>query len=242
MEFFRILDRVDSTNNYAMAAIHEGMAKHGMAWFAREQQAGKGQRGKQWHSLPGQNITMSIVLEPPVLFHSRSFLFNAMVAVACHDFFSRYINQDLKIKWPNDLYVRDRKAGGILIENIYQGKTWKWAVVGTGININQLEFPELQNRATSIGKETGIFYDVTVVAENLYEKILEDCTEASTGFRGKIMEAYNQHLFRAGEKVKLRKQNMVFETTILGVNDTGQLLTTDTIERSFEFGEVEWVL
>src|SRR6185295_3982950 len=107
IEFFRILDSVDSTNNYAMAALHAGMAKHGMAWYAKDQNAGKGQRGKQWISEPGENIIMSVVFEPPALFSSRSFLFNAVIANTCHAFLNRYIKNEVKIKWPNDIFLRD---------------------------------------------------------------------------------------------------------------------------------------
>ena len=62
--FFNILNTVDSTNNYAMAKVHAGMAAHGMAWFAKEQTTGKGQRGKSWISEKGKNIALSLVLEP----------------------------------------------------------------------------------------------------------------------------------------------------------------------------------
>ena len=135
--FFTILDTVDSTNNYAMARIDDGLAKHGMVWFANEQTAGKGQRGKEWASEKGKNIAMSLVLSPEQLKLTSQFHLSAAVALACFEFLSGYIDGEAKIKWPNDLFWRDRKAGGILIENKLQGKTWKWAVVGIGININQ---------------------------------------------------------------------------------------------------------
>src|SRR6478672_3382072 len=106
-EFFRILDSVGSTNNYAMAEIHAGMASHGMAWFAKEQIAGKGQRGKKWTSQPGENITMSIVIEPGAFFSSQSFLFNMAISNACYDFLNSYCKNEIKIKWPNDIYFRD---------------------------------------------------------------------------------------------------------------------------------------
>ena len=65
--FFKILDTVDSTNNYAMTRVQAGMASHGMVWFAHEQSAGKGQRGKGWETQPGKNIAMSLVLQPEFL-------------------------------------------------------------------------------------------------------------------------------------------------------------------------------
>lgn len=242
IEFFRILDRVDSTNNYAMAAVHAGMAKHGMAWFAREQLSGKGQRGKNWVSMPGENIIMSLVLEPPALFSGRPFPFNAVVSNCCHTFLSTYIKKEIRIKWPNDIYLRDRKAGGILIENTFQGIKWKWAVVGIGINVNQVEFPENIQNPISMKLETGKTYDVIRLARELYDLILRSISEINENSLPDIIRKYNNQLFMVNQKVRLRRQNVVFETTIDAVNEQGQLLTSDTIPRQFEFGEVEWIL
>jgi BirA family transcriptional regulator, biotin operon repressor / biotin---[acetyl-CoA-carboxylase] ligase len=242
IEFFRILDRVDSTNNYAMAAVHAGLAKHGMAWFARDQHSGKGQRGKEWISRPGENIIMSMVFEPPALFLSRSFLFNAVVSNCCHTFLSRHIKNEIKIKWPNDIYLRDRKAGGILIENIYLGQTWKWAVVGIGINVNQVNFPGDIKNAVSMKQVTAENYDTIALAKELHEMILAAISNIDHSSLPGIIKTYNGHLYLANEKVRLRKQNVVFETTIKGVNEQGQLLTTDNIPRQFDFGEIEWIL
>ena len=241
-EFFHILDTVDSTNNYAMAALHAGMAKHGMAWFAKEQTAGKGQRGRAWVSEPNENIILSIAIEPLAVFSSLPFLFNAVVSNSCYNFLYNYINDNVKIKWPNDLYCRDRKTGGILIENIYQGSSWKWAVVGIGINVNQTIFPGAMQEPISIKMITGKNYDSEKLARELYEIILHSFSIPGDLSFPKIIKSYNDQLFRINEQVKLRKKNIVFETTITGVNEYGQLLTVDTIPRHFEFGEVEWVI
>lgn len=242
MEFFRILDRVDSTNNYAMAAIHAGLAKHGMAWFAKDQHLGKGQRGKDWLSQPGENIILSMAFEPPMFFSSRSFLFNAVISNTCHAFLSRHIKKsEVKIKWPNDIYLRDRKAGGILIENIFQGTSWKWAVVGIGINVNQIDFPGGAKNPVSMKQETGEDYDAIGLAKELHEMIMGAISGIGHSTLSEIIKTYNNNLYLANKKVRLRKQNVVFETTVTGVSEHGQLLTTDKIPRQFEFGEVEWV-
>ena len=111
------LQSVDSTNNYARQQIHEGLACHGMAVFAHEQHAGKGQRTKSWTSQKSANITLSLLLEAPKLQLTEQFQLSACMAVAIRDFFSKYAGE-AKIKWPNDLYWQDRKAGGVLIENV----------------------------------------------------------------------------------------------------------------------------
>ena len=238
--FFTILDTVDSTNNYAMATINDGLAKHGMAWFANEQTAGKGQRGKDWKSEKGKNIAMSLVLEPEKLKISSQFHLSAVVALACFEFLSGYIDGETKIKWPNDLFWRDRKAGGVLIENKMQGKTWKWAVVGSGININQIFFDKNLLNAVSLKQITGRTFNVVDLANELQRLLMLRLSEQTD--LEKILKQYNQHLYKINELVTLRKKGIKFDTVIKEVSAQGKLITVDAIEKEFDFGEVEWVL
>ena len=240
--FFTILDRVDSTNNYAMEQVHAGLASNGMAWFAKEQTTGKGQRGKTWESEPGSNIALSLVLEPHHLNATHQFYLVAAVALACVEFFSKYAGEQTKIKWPNDLYWRDRKAGGILIENVFKGSEWKYAVVGIGININQANFSPILKNPVSLKQITGKDLDTLALAKELYELLMKRTAALEPGSFEDIMKTYNLHLYAANKKVKLKKDNAVFETEVKGVNVNGQLLTMDVVERNFNFGEVEWLL
>lgn len=100
-----------------MAQATAGHASHGTAYFALQQTAGKGQRGKIWHTTPGENIMMSVVIQPEPLKTSQQFLLSAAIALGCYDFFKNYAGEETSIKWPNDIYWRDRKAAGILIES-----------------------------------------------------------------------------------------------------------------------------
>ena len=238
--FFTILDTVDSTNNYAMATIDDGLAKHGMVWFANEQTAGKGQRGKKWNSEKGKNIAISLVLEPEKMKISNPFHLNAVVALACFEFLSGYIDSETKIKWPNDLFWRDRKAGGILIENKLQGKIWKWAVVGIGFNINQTFFDKSLQNAVSLKQITGKTFNTIDLAQKLQALLMKKLGEASS--QQEILQQYNQHLYKKYELVTLRKGITRFDTMITEVSAQGKLVTVDAIEREFDFGEVEWVL
>lgn len=117
MPFIELLS-IDSTNNYALTQIHAGLTRHGTAFFAHEQVAGKGQRGKTWTAPKDSSLIVSIVIDPQPLQVTQQFQFNACVAVSVCEFFGYYAGNDTSIKWPNDLYWYDRKAGGILIENI----------------------------------------------------------------------------------------------------------------------------
>src|SRR5437588_414140 len=137
---FIILDSAESTNNYAMAQVHAGLAEHGKAWFTADQTHGKGRRGRHWEMQKNKSIALSIIVDTEFLPIYRQFELSVAAALGCYDLFSKYAGDDTKIKWPNDLYWNDRKAGGILIENVIMGNEWKWSVIGIGININQTEF------------------------------------------------------------------------------------------------------
>ena len=240
--FFKILDSVDSTNNYAMAMVREGMAKHGMAIVTKEQTAGKGQRGKSWHAQPGQNIAMSLILKTDNLRADQQFYLSMLVALAANDFLKKYAGKETAIKWPNDLYWRDRKAGGILIETVFKGTSWKWAVIGIGFNVNQTRFPKALPNPVSLKQITERDYNVIELAEILYAFVMKRIGTIATKPADKIAKEYNNNLYKLNETVKLKKASAVFKTTIKGVSLLGQLHTTDTMERHFDFGEVDWVL
>ena len=238
---FSILDSVDSTNNYAMAIVHEGLARHGMAWFAHEQTAGKGQRGKKWQTGKGQNIALSIVLEPTGLKIQEQFKISVAVSLACFDFLKGLCTEEIFIKWPNDIYMRDRKAGGILIENLIQGNNWKYAVAGIGININQTVFDKEANNPTSLKNITDKNYNTVELAKSLYEKVMLRIIDLKKKSFADLLKEYNSHLYKLNTSVKLKKETVIFETMIRGVSKEGKLLTTDIIDNEFDFGEVEWV-
>jgi BirA family biotin operon repressor/biotin-[acetyl-CoA-carboxylase] ligase len=241
-EPFTEFSSVDSTNNYAMAFVQNEGGTHGMAWFAHEQTAGKGQRGKAWSMLRGQNIMLSVLLDASWLTVSGQFSLSMAVALGVYDFFAAHAGDETKIKWPNDLYWRDRKAGGILIENQLKGNIWQWAVAGMGININQVTFEGLQN-AVSLKQITGKTFDTLAMARTLCSCLekryrqLQNPQQAVT-----LLEEYNAILFRKGEKVRLKKENQVFECVIDHVDQFGQLHVQHPVFEIFTHGEVQWML
>jgi len=225
-----------------MDKVHAGLANHGMAWFANEQTAGKGQRGKTWKTEKGKNIAMSLVLQPERFNAGPQFYLSAAVALACFDFFSAHAGNETKIKWPNDLYWRDRKAGGILIENVYHGKAWKWTVVGTGININQTEFDATLHNPVSLKQITGKEFDAIALAKELYDGLMKNISLLHTGRADEVLERYNSYLYKKNQKVVLIEKGEKIETVIKAVSAEGRLVTSGIAEREFDFGEVEWVL
>ncbi len=249
---FNVLQSVDSTNNYAMAKVHAGMAKHGDSYFSMQQTNGKGQRGKHWVGGKDENIAISIVIEPALLSLSQQFKLSAAVALGTFNFFSAHAGDETSIKWPNDIYWRDRKAAGILIENVIGSKSqqypeqhtmiWKYAVAGIGVNINQSQFDAALINPVSLKQITGKHFDCTELAQNLQQKVLAEVENVLNGSFEKTLQQYNEHLFKKGYRVQLKKDSVLFETTIQSVNDAGQLLTTDVIDNHFDFGTIEWVL
>ena len=241
-ELFSILDCVDSTNNYAMGQVHAGLARHGQAWFAKEQTAGKGQRGKQWESRRGENITISIVFMPTGLRPDQLFTLSVAVSLGCFDFFTAAAGNKTSIKWPNDIFWGDRKAGGILIENIIQGNSWKYAVIGIGININQIEFNPGTTNATSLKQITHKDHDTVALAKKLYASVMKRIEEMNTDSFSSLLQEYNLHLYKLNSLVTLKKAGVIFKAEITGVKDNGKLLTAGVSDNEFDFGEVEWLL
>jgi BirA family biotin operon repressor/biotin-[acetyl-CoA-carboxylase] ligase len=233
---------VDSTNNYAMEMLHLSNAKHGTVYFAHEQFAGKGQREKQWQTHPGDNIVMSAVFDTSLLEVSDLFNLSAGIALGVHDFFSSFVFENVFIKWPNDLYCNDRKAGGILIENIIRGKDWQNAVAGIGININQINFDSSITHAISLKQITGKSYEPVQLAKELCTFLDKRFTQLLNDKSNVLLKEYNSILYKRGELIKFKKDNIVFEGIITEVNINGQLVIEAGAEQAFNVGEIEWLI
>lgn len=240
---FISLGSIDSTNDFAMQALREGLASHGMTWFARYQNQGKGQHGKKWSSAPGENIIMSSAIQPGKIFQGKLFHFNAMISLVCLEFLKEKTGIEVKLKWPNDLYVGDKKLGGILIENIFRASTWNWSVVGIGINVNQ-EFSKVDYvNAVSLFELTNQKNNPESLARELHERLLKAVDGCSDSMLSEIPKLYNTNLYRKDEIVRLMKENLFFETLIIGVDDHGRLISkVNGVEKRFQNGEVEWVI
>jgi BirA family transcriptional regulator, biotin operon repressor / biotin---[acetyl-CoA-carboxylase] ligase len=251
------LQTIDSTNKYAMELIHAGMAQHGMAVFSHAQTAGKGQRNKNWITETRANIAISFIIRPGLLQVYEQFYLSAAIAIAVHEFFSGYAGDETKIKWPNDLYWRDRKAGGILIESVIGSpapvnentvdnrspvNSWQWAVIGIGININQTKFSNDLPNPVSLKQITGKTFEPIQLAEELCDFIDRKFHLLHDGKKKEIMQHYNQVLYKLNEQVKLKQENRVFDVIIKGVSSSGKLLTTHAFDEEFDFGSVEWII
>lgn len=239
------LSEVDSTNNYAMRQAQAHLAEHGTTWFAQYQTAGKGQRGKPWNATPGTNIMMSVLLTPTFLPIENQFLLNVAVALACFDLFNVYTVGNTCIKWPNDIYWKDRKAGGILIENVIQGKEWKYSIAGIGININQTFFPSELPNPVSLKQITGRTYDPVELARQLCKYLEHRWLQLCGTNKTSLLSDYCAYLYKKEQSVKFRKENVEFDAVVKSVNARGELIVEkneDGAELALTFGSVKWII
>jgi BirA family biotin operon repressor/biotin-[acetyl-CoA-carboxylase] ligase len=176
------LSTIDSTNIYAMAQIKAGLAKSGSCYTADFQTNGKGQHGRVWESSKGQNLLSSYILELNTLDALKNWTpadqigFSAAIALGARAFFAAFAGSETKIKKPNDIYFSDRKAGGILIENLVRGQEWTWAVIGIGMNINQTEFSpaalnSVSSNPISLQEITNQSWDIKKMQQHLSEAL-----------------------------------------------------------------------
>lgn len=176
------LTTIPSTNIYAMDQVHQGLALSGSCYTADFQTAGKGQHGRNWESEKGQNLLSSYVLELKQLKTGKIWTpadqiwFSAAIALGARAFFASFAGEQTKIKKPNDIYFRDRKAGGILIENLVRGKDWTWTVIGIGMNINQSSFStaavnQIAANPISLQEITNKSWDLKQMQKHLSEAL-----------------------------------------------------------------------
>jgi BirA family biotin operon repressor/biotin-[acetyl-CoA-carboxylase] ligase len=238
---FIILDSTESTNIHAMAQAHARLAGHGTAYFAREQTAGRGQRGKTWISGPGENIILSVVLQPAALSPAEPFPLHALAGLACFDLFNKYAGDGTAIKWPNDLYWRDRKAGGVLIECSSSGDRIHHAVIGIGININQVDFPAALPNPVSLRQVTGKTHGPESLARELCDGIDRRYRQWLSGGMEFLLGEYNDHLYARGRTVTLKTGGTLQPLKVRGVDEKGLLLVEGGDRDRLAFGDVEWL-
>lgn len=238
---FNIIVSVDSTNRLAMESGITGTGASGEVFFALEQTAGKGQRGRKWAAEAGMNITMSVVLEPEGWTTADMFRMNCIAALAATDLFSRYAGDETSIKWPNDIYWRDRKAGGMLIENIMRGHQWRWAVLGFGININQTVFDAALPNPVSLRQITGKRFDPIELARELCADLQKRFQTLNDQGFDTLLDLYKQRLYGRGRWFRLQHGDHTFHTLIKGVDADGKLITENEEIRKFQFGEISWL-
>ena len=206
-EKVQCFETVDSTNLIVKDWAQQG-AEEGRSAVAEEQTAGRGRRGRSWISPPGENLYFSILLRPQVE-ASRMAMITLLMAIAVTQSV-RELHLDAKIKWPNDVVVNGKKICGILTEMYQSAAGSFFLVIGTGINVNQKEFPEeVKKTAGSLALELGADVDREVLLASVLRHFL-DCYESFLVNKGRVVEVLDPK----GE----------WQGTAIGIEKTGELL------------------
>lgn len=240
---FIVLDVIDSTNNYANHLISAGTAENGTVVLAHFQNDGRGQRENRWESAPGENILTSFIVFPAFLEPSNQFYLSKVASLAIVEWLSDKTTE-VSIKWPNDVYVANKKIAGMLVETSVMGNSLDSAVVGIGLNLNQTEFTASIPNPVSLKLITGSTYEVVDSARELHDVFLKLYQELQAGAFEEIDNAYFNHLFRRNEWAWYREKGELLEARITGVGEYGQLLLEDRSGRTnpYFFKQIEFVI
>lgn len=243
---------VDSTNTF----IREMLAEEGTGnvvsaqslpgftlVVADDQTRGRGQQGNSWETEKGKNLTFSLLCHPDFICATRQFLLSQCMAVAVQKALSAYID-GVEIKWPNDIYVGDKKISGTLIECDLHGKSIANCIIGVGININQTEFRSDAPNPTSLKQLTGEEHDreailaaIMVNFQRCYEMLRE-------GREEDVRQAYMSNLYRRTGIHRYRDVRGEFAAEIADIEPTGHLnlrFSDGNVVR-YEFKEVSFII
>jgi len=239
-----LLDAIGSTNQYALDMLSKNKPSEGTIFLTHNQYAGRGQVNKHWESEPGKNLTFSLLLYPIFLPARQQFLLSQAISLGIAETLQAFIPKKISIKWPNDLYVEERKITGILIQNSLKGSSLQSAVVGIGLNVNQAIFKSDAPNPTSIFLETNQLLSLDFVLDKLCQHLEQRYLQLKAGRYQQLQADYRQFLFRLNEPhLYKRPDNTVFSGTIKGVTEIGQLqMETAQGMEVFSLKEVGYIL
>jgi BirA family biotin operon repressor/biotin-[acetyl-CoA-carboxylase] ligase len=219
------LDSIGSTNNYAMHLLEEQRVEEGTVVITNFQSKGRGQDDNHWFSDRGLNLLFSVILYPGFLPASEQFIINKLLSLAILDFI-RHMDKSKStlIKWPNDIYIGNKKVAGILVQNSIQGNHIEHTIAGIGININQERFPDFDPPATSLKLEFGKTLQLKNSRSILFKKIALRYHQLKSGARDTIHWDYLHALYRFNSWHEYKAGKRVFIARIIGVNEFGKLV------------------
>lgn len=236
-------DALASTNTQ-MASMAASLG-HGDVVVCREQTAGRGQRGNSWEAEPGRNLTFSLLLRPQVIMAKDAFIMSMAVSVGITKVLRKMLGRAVSVKWPNDIYVDDRKLAGILIENSFSGQNIGHAIVGIGLNVNQRVFRSDAPNPVSMANLAGEEFDLDGVLASVVNGILDEFNACEKcGEYAELVKEYHSMLWRR-KGVHSRHDCLTGEqitAAISHVEPSGHLVLATNPERTYAFKEVSAIL
>ncbi len=208
-----------------------------------EQTAGRGQKGNSWESEKGKNILFSLLCHPEFVRASQQFLLSQCIALAIRGALAEHV-EGVTVKWPNDIYVGDKKISGTLIECDLMGKSIANCIIGTGVNINQEVFVSDAPNPISLKLLTGKDYDREEILADIVERFTTLYDRLQNGEAEAIRDEYMQCLYRKDGMHEYEDVRGRFMAEIADVEPTGHLLLRfengNTVR--YEFKEVKFIL
>ena len=235
------LPECHSTNDELSQLARNGDAPEGMVIYSDHQLSGKGQRGNHWIDQPAKNVLLSLLLRPKFLPIKNQFFLNLIIGLAIVDALKEKLpSRQIKLKWPNDVYVDDRKIAGILIENSLRGTAIESSVNGMGINLNQVT--SLPPNATSLSLELGAEINRQDFIEDLLSYVEVWYRRLKAGSYDEILWEYHELLYWRNESHIFARQGNNFRGVIKGIDEAGRLvIKTGQGESSFGLKEVQFI-
>ncbi|WP_208292276.1 biotin--[acetyl-CoA-carboxylase] ligase [Sphingobacterium paludis] len=240
------MDEVSSTNDYLKELLSNiKPLAEATAIMARNQTHGRGQRGSTWLTSKDENLTFSFALYPKNFPSSKSFDLNMIVCLGIQTGLKQY-GLDARIKWPNDIYINNRKICGILIENKLAGANIHTSIVGIGVNANQISFPDsIAGKTTSMRLESIAKDEIDL--QNLCIALLTTIlTVYETSARAdgiSLLRYYNNQLFRKGIVAAFLIDGIETMAEIKKVDEQGRLhVLVDNQIRTFDNKEITFII
>ena len=217
-------DSLESTNKYC-EALDLAEEEDFTCYWALAQTAGIGQRGNHWEAAPGQNLTFSLVFHPTFLPADRQFKLTEALSLALLDILKEIrVSKNIKVKWPNDIYVAGKKICGTLVSTRLVGNSIASAVCGIGLNVNQCNFPDGVHNPTSLAMLTDKQYELEPLLQQLLACIEKRYNELKSGFDPE--PEYLAHMLNLGSRAHYIYNEEGISATITGVDPHGRLLLT----------------
>ncbi len=231
---------VGSTNVYARTLLENNNLPEETVIWAAKQTEGKGLDNKRWYSVEGQGLTFSIIFYPGFLELDCQFTISMAVSLGIVDSFKKYF-YDVKIKWPNDIYIDNKKMGGILIENTIFSNKIKYCIIGIGLNVNGTEFPGDIPNPVSMQMISGRTFDLEKIIEGVVDSIKARYEELKAGAYNAIKAAYLDYLIGYKDNRRYKSKGHVFNAEITDVEMHGPIVlkTNDGNRFKYFFKEVE---